>query len=91
MKIYKTVKVVGDDYAAMLAGNGLDAAVPGTVLSDGKTYLAFATADGAISVTELQLSGKKRMNVKDFLIGFREPVAYKTTQGTSSQITGKKA
>ena len=90
MKIYKTVKVVGDDYAAMLAGNGLDAAVPGTVLSDGKNYLAFATADGAISVTELQLSGKKRMNVKDFLIGFREPVAYKTTQGTSSQITGKK-
>ena len=91
MKIYKTVKVVGEDYAAMLAGNGLDAAVPGTVLSDGKTYLAFATADGAISVTELQLSGKKRMNVKDFLIGFREPATYTTTLGTSSQITGKKA
>ena len=91
MKIYKTVKVVGDDYAAMLAGNGLDAAVPGTVLSDGKTYLAFSTADGAISVTELQLAGKKRMAVKDFLIGFREPQAYGTSKGTSSQITGKHA
>lgn len=91
MKIYRTVKVEGEGYSAMLAANGLDKAAPGTILSDGKTYLAFATADGAISVTELQLSGKKRMNVKDFLIGFREPVTYGTTQGTSSQITGKKA
>ena len=91
MKIYRTVKVEGEDYAAMLAGNGLETATPGTVLSDGRNYLAFATADGAISVTELQLSGKKRMSVKDFLIGFREPASYATTQGTSSQITGKKA
>ena len=91
MKIYRTVKVEGEDYAAMLAGNGLETAAPGTVLSDGRNYLAFATADGAISVTELQLSGKKRMSIKDFLIGFREPASYATTQGTSSQITGKKA
>ena len=62
-----------------------------TVLSDGKTFLAFATADGAISVTELQLSGKKRMGVKEFLIGFREPQSYTTTPGTSSQITGHHA
>ena len=91
MKIYKTVKVTGEEYLEMLAANGLAEAAPGTVLSDGKSYLAFATADGAISVTELQLSGKKRMSVKDFLIGFRDPVTYATTQGTSSQITGKKA
>ena len=91
MKIYRTVKVTDEDYAAMLAANGLEKAAPGTVLSDGKTYLAFATADGAISVTELQLSGKKKMGVKDFLIGFRDPASYTTTQGTSSQITGKKA
>lgn len=91
MKIYRTQKVTDDAYAAMLAENGLASAAPGTVLSDGKTYLAFATADGALSVTELQLSGKKRMAVKDFLIGFREPTSYSTTQGTSSQITGKKA
>ena len=91
MKIYKTIKVTGDEYVEMLSANGLAEAAPGTVLSDGKTYLAFATADGAISVTELQLSGKKRMSVKDFLIGFRDPATYSTTQGTSSQITGKKA
>ena len=91
MKIYKAVKVEGEAYAAMLSACSLEAAAPGTVLSDGKTFLAFATADGAVSVTELQLAGKKRMPVKDFLIGFREPQNYTTTKGTSSQVTGKHA
>ena len=58
-------------------------AAPGTVLSDGKTYLAIATQDGAIATTDLQLAGKKRMDVKSFLLGFRNPTAYTTTQGTS--------
>ena len=91
LKIYAAVKVLGDDYAAMLAQNGLEHAEPGTVLSDGKTYLAVAAADGAVSITELQLSGKKRMAVKDFLIGFREPQTYTTSKGTSSNITGHHA
>ncbi len=91
MKIYRTIKVTGEEYAAMLLACGRSDAEPGTVLSDGKNYLAISTADGAISVTELQLAGKKRMAVKDFLIGFRDPQSYGTTQGTSSQITGKHA
>ena len=91
MKIFRTIKVTGEEYAGMLSASGLENAAPGTVLSDGKTYLAITTADGAISVTELQLAGKKKMAVKDFLIGFREPQSYGTTQGTSSQITGKHA
>ena len=91
MKIYNTVKVTGEDYAVMLEQNGMTEAVPGTILTNGKSYLAISTADGALSITELQLSGKKRMPVKDFLIGFREPQTYTTTEGTSSQITGKKA
>lgn len=91
MKIFRTVKVKGEEYASMLAASGLSSAEPGTILSDGKTYLAVSTADGALSVTELQMSGKKRMAVKDFLIGFREPESYSTTKGTSSQITGTHA
>lgn len=91
MKIYAASKVLGDEFKTMLEQNGLETAVPGTILSDGKTYLAIATSDGAINVTELQLSGKKRMAVKDFLIGFREPQTYSTTQGTSSRITGHHA
>ncbi|MBQ9476213.1 MAG: methionyl-tRNA formyltransferase [Bacteroidales bacterium] len=58
-------------------------AAPGTVLSDGKSYLAVATADGALSLLEVQLSGKKRMAVHEFLLGFRDPQSYVCTPGTS--------
>jgi methionyl-tRNA formyltransferase len=37
--------------------------------TDGKTYLNFITADGSVSVTELQLEGKKRMGIEEFLRG----------------------
>lgn len=89
MKIYRTLKVEGEAFEAMLAENGMQAAEPGTILSDGKTYLAVTTCDGAVSITELQIAGKKRMAVKDFLIGFRDPKSYCTTTGTSSSITGR--
>lgn len=39
--------------------------------TDSKTFLRFATADGWIYVKELQLEGKKRMVVEDFLRGYR--------------------
>jgi len=39
--------------------------------TDGKTFLKFACEDGFIHVKELQLEGKKRMNVVDFLRGFK--------------------
>lgn len=40
--------------------------------TDGKAYLRFAAADGYITVTELQLEGKKRMGVEDFLRGYKK-------------------
>lgn len=43
---------------------------PGT-LSINKNELKISTADGFYFPEELQLEGKKRMNVKDFLNGFR--------------------
>ena len=52
-------------------------AEPGTVLSDGKTYLAIATGDGALELTELQLAGKKRMQAAEFLKGFRDPQSWR--------------
>ena len=51
-------------------------AAPGSVLSDGKTYLAIATGDGALSLTDIQLAGKKRMQVAEFLKGFRDPQSW---------------
>lgn len=44
--------------------------VPGEVATDGKKYFRIAAADGWLDITDLQLSGKKRMNVGDFLRGF---------------------
>ncbi len=45
--------------------------LPGTVFGDGKTALNFATADGYVSATRVQIAGKKPMSVEDFLRGFR--------------------
>ena len=44
---------------------------PGEYDTDGKTYLRFACSDGWLYADEIQLQGKKRMNVSDFLRGFR--------------------
>lgn len=41
----------------------------GTFVTDQKTYLHIATADGWIEVLELQMEGKKRMGVQEFLRG----------------------
>lgn len=89
MKIYFGEQVTGPDYLKILAENGRESAPAGTVLSDGKSYLAISTADGAISIKDLQLAGKRRMEVKDFLIGFRDPTSYGTSAGTSSAFLGK--
>ncbi len=43
----------------------------GNVVSDGKTYLKVALSDGYLHLTTLQLAGKKRMAITDFLRGYR--------------------
>ena len=43
----------------------------GETVSDGKTFLKFACKNGYIHVTELQLEGKKKMTVEDFLRGYK--------------------
>lgn len=48
----------------------------GTVLSDGKTFVKVVCVDGYISILELQLAGKKRMPVKNFLLGFKDISSY---------------
>ncbi len=76
LKIYRAEKVALKGY-------------PGQVISDGKTFLAIATLDGAISIKDLQLQGKKRMGVGDFLRGFRDPASYVCTQGSSRDVIAK--
>lgn len=45
-------------------------AVPGQVISDGKTFLCYRAADGYLFMKDLQLENKKRMPVEVFLMGF---------------------
>jgi methionyl-tRNA formyltransferase len=44
---------------------------PGEFQTDGKTFFKFACSDGFIAVKELQLEGKKKMNLEDFLRGYK--------------------
>jgi methionyl-tRNA formyltransferase len=44
---------------------------PGEFTTDNKTYLKFAANDGYISVTDVQLEGKKRMGIEEFLRGVK--------------------
>ena len=58
----KTLKIWGADVSD---GKG----VPGTVSFVSKDEIGVYTADGVIVFKEVQLEGKKRMPVKDFLLG----------------------
>lgn len=63
LKIYKAKKEVIKPLIA-----------PGNFETDKKTFLKFACANGYISIAELQLEGKKKMSVQDFLRGFKAPL-----------------
>jgi methionyl-tRNA formyltransferase len=41
--------------------------------TDNKTFLQFACIDGYISITELQLEGKNKMSIEEFLRGYKAP------------------
>jgi methionyl-tRNA formyltransferase len=43
----------------------------GEALSDGKTFVKFTCNNGYIYITELQLEGKKKMTVEEFLRGYK--------------------
>lgn len=60
LKIFTTQKIETPHFAAI-----------GSYETDGKTFLKFACVDGWISIIDLQLEGKKRMNIVDFLRGYR--------------------
>ncbi|MBQ7690493.1 MAG: methionyl-tRNA formyltransferase [Muribaculaceae bacterium] len=44
---------------------------PGTILSDGKCFMKVAAGDATVPILELQLAGKRRMNLSEFLRGFK--------------------
>ncbi len=52
-------------------------AEPGTIKTDGKTFVNVACGTGWLQITDLQLAGKKRMKTEDFLRGFQQIKEYK--------------
>jgi methionyl-tRNA formyltransferase len=54
-----------------------ETASPGIIDSDDENYLNIACGDGWLEITDLQLSGKKRMRTADFLHGFRRVYDYR--------------
>lgn len=62
----KTLKIYRADYQETEPG-----LQPGAFITDNKSHLKFATKDGFISATDVQLEGKKRMEIAEFLRGVR--------------------
>ena len=62
----KTIKIFKAEYEEIQPD-----VAPGSYVTDGKTFLKFAAANGFISLIDLQYEGKKRMMVNDFLRGIR--------------------
>lgn len=44
---------------------------PGEILTDNRSFMHFATTDGYIACEEVQMEGKKRMDIRSFLNGYR--------------------
>ena len=49
----------------------------GTVESDSRTFIRVACADGWIDLQELQIAGKKRLAVRELLLGWRDVLQYR--------------
>ncbi|MDF3076204.1 MAG: methionyl-tRNA formyltransferase [Sphingobacteriaceae bacterium] len=62
----KTLKIFRANY--QVSQPGIQA---GGFLSDGKTYLKFACTDGFVNLLEVQMEGKKRMGIEEFLRGVK--------------------
>lgn len=49
----------------------------GTITTDHKTWLEVRCGKDALRILNLQLAGKKRMDISAFLLGFRDPEQYR--------------
>ncbi|MEI6143093.1 MAG: methionyl-tRNA formyltransferase [Mariniphaga sp.] len=50
--------------------------IPGNIVTDNKKFLKVACSDGYLHLIDLQLSGKKRMGIAEFLRGFQNAAEY---------------
>lgn len=57
--------------------SGSNVKTAGQIVSDSKRYMRVSTASGEVEIESLQIAGKKRLNIVEFLAGFRNPEEYK--------------
>ena len=55
-----------------LKDHSIKNSTPGSIESDGKTFLNVACGDIRLQITDLQIAGKKRMKTEEFLRGFQQ-------------------
>lgn len=60
-------------YASEVVADENTTLTPGTLVTDHKSFIHIATKDGFIRITDIQLSGKKRMETTEFLRGYTFP------------------
>lgn len=58
-------------------GDSAEQEKPGFIKTDGKTFVKVACGNGWLQITDLQIAGKKRMKVEDFLRGFQQILEFK--------------
>lgn len=49
----------------------------GRVVTDGKKYMGVTCTDGVVYIEDIQIAGKKRLKIKELLLGFRGAEEYK--------------
>ena len=64
-------------FAAAFEAAAHDKVACGTVESDGRTFIRVACADGWITLEELQIAGKRRLSVRELLLGWRDVLQYR--------------
>ena len=72
----ETASLTAKIYAAAFEAAAHNEAA-GAVESDGRTFIRVACADGWITLGELQIAGKKRLPVRELLLGLREIGQYR--------------
>ena len=65
MKVFDTERSYEDNIAT-----------PGTIITDDKKYIKIAASDGYIVLKDVKLQGKKRMDIRSFLNGYKMNEAF---------------
>ena len=70
------VKIFGAKALEPAGAGSASKALPGSIISNGKSSLKVVCGEGELEILEIQMAGKRRMKISEFLLGFRNPEEY---------------